>query len=115
MTTNKKYRSILDKRKTEEILYKVKDFFAAQLAERLNLIRASAPIAVLKGTGINDDLNGYERPVAFPVKDMGDSQAEVVHSLAKWKRLRLKELHIKEGQGLYTNMYALRPDEVLSS
>jgi aspartate--ammonia ligase len=110
----KKYKSVLDIRTTEQAIQQTKDFFADKLSEKLQLSRVSAPMVVLKGTGINDDLNGYERAVAFPIKDMQEQKAEVVHSLAKWKRLRLQELGIEEGKGLYTNMYALRPDEDLS-
>jgi aspartate--ammonia ligase len=72
-------------------------------------------MVVMTGTGINDDLNGVERPVRFPVKDMGERQAEVVHSLAKWKRLKLAELGIAPGRGIYTDMNALRPDEELDN
>ena len=70
---------------------------------------------MLKGTGINDDLNGTERPVAFPIKDMGDAKAEVVHSLAKWKRMMLADYEIEMGYGLYTDMNAVRPDEELDN
>jgi aspartate--ammonia ligase len=72
-------------------------------------------MVVMTGTGINDDLNGVERPVRFPVKDMGERQAEVVHSLAKWKRLKLAELGTAPGRGIYTDMNALRPDEELDN
>lgn len=96
---------------TEEAISLVKSVFARELARRLRLSCVSAPIAVLDGTGINDDLNGVERPVAFPVKALGEQRAVVVHSLAKWKRLRLRELGIPAGRGLLTDMRALRPDE----
>ncbi len=112
--TVNKYKSVLDRRTTEQAIQKAKDYFAGMLSEKLNLTRVSAPMVVLKGTGINDDLNGIERAVSFPIKDMQEQRAEVVHSLAKWKRLRLQELGIEEGKGLYTNMFALRPDEELS-
>ena len=72
-------------------------------------------MVVLKGTGINDDLNSVERPVSFPIKDMNESNAEVVHSLAKWKRLKLAEMGLKPGRGIYTDMNALRPDEELDN
>jgi len=75
----------------------------------------TAPLFVLKGTGINDDLNGTERPVTFDVKDMGDAKAEVVQSLAKWKRLMLAQYGIPAGYGIYTDMNAIRPDEELSN
>lgn len=96
---------------TEEAISLVKSVFARELARRLRLSCVSAPLVVLDGTGINDDLNGVERPVAFPVKALAERQAVVVHSLAKWKRLRLRELGIAAGRGLLTDMRALRPDE----
>ncbi|TGE18979.1 aspartate--ammonia ligase [Hymenobacter elongatus] len=97
--------------KTEEAISFVKDSFARELSRQLHLVKVSAPIAVLDGTGINDDLNGIERPVHFPVKALAEKRAVVVHSLAKWKRLRLLELGIEPGKGLLTDMRALRPDE----
>ena len=97
--------------KTEEAITFVKETFAKELARQLHLVKVSAPIVVLDGTGINDDLNGVERPVAFPIKALDEQRAVVVHSLAKWKRLRLRELGIPVGKGLLTDMRALRPDE----
>lgn len=97
--------------KTEEAIGFVKDTFAKELARQLQLTKVSAPIAVLDGTGINDDLNGVERPVAFPIKALQEQKAVVVHSLAKWKRLRLTQLGIPAGRGILTDMRALRPDE----
>jgi aspartate--ammonia ligase len=97
--------------KTEEAIGFTKDMFAKQLAEQLSLTKISSPIAVLDGTGINDDLNGVERAVSFPIKAMQEQKAVVVHSLAKWKRLRLQELEMDKGSGLLTDMRALRPDE----
>lgn len=85
------------------------------LSSELRLRRVTAPLFVLKGMGINDDLNGIERPVSFPIKDLGDAQAEVVHSLAKWKRLTLAEYHIEPGYGIYTDMNAIRSDEELGN
>lgn len=108
------YQSVLDKIKTEEAIELVKSTFMQELCQELNLSKVSAPVVVLKGTGINDDLNDLERPVDFPIKDMNERRAEVVHSLAKWKRLRLKEYAVPEGKGIVTDMRALRPDEVLS-
>jgi aspartate--ammonia ligase len=99
---------------TEEAIRIVKNTFLNKLCDELNLSVVSAPSVVLKGTGINDDLNGLERAVGFPIKDMGEQRAEVVHSLAKWKRLRLKEYGIEEGNGIVTDMRALRPDEEMS-
>src|SRR4029078_5431834 len=95
--------------KTERAIALVKENFSKLLAQELGLTKVSSPIAVLDGTGINDDLNGTERPVSFPVKALNDQKAVVVHSLAKWKRLRLKELEIEEGKGILTDMRALRP------
>ncbi|GAA4012679.1 aspartate--ammonia ligase [Hymenobacter fastidiosus] len=97
--------------KTEEAIGFVKETFARELARQLHLSKVSSPIAVLDGTGINDDLNGVERAVHFPIKAMGEQRAVVVHSLAKWKRVRLQELGIEPGRGLLTDMRALRPDE----
>jgi aspartate--ammonia ligase len=106
--------TISDKLKTEEAICFIKDKFAKRLAHDLNLINVSAPIAVLDGTGINDDLNGIEKPVSFSIKSMNGQKASIVQSLAKWKRLRLKEFNIEAGKGLLTDMRALRPDEDLS-
>lgn len=106
--------AVSEKLKTEEAIFSIKENFSKRLAKNLNLIRVSAPIAVLDGTGINDDLNGIERPVSFPVKGMNGKRASVVQSLAKWKRLRLKEFNIEPGKGILTDMRALRPDEDLS-
>ena len=106
--------AISDKLKTEEAICFIKDIFAKRLARELNLIKVSAPIAVLDGTGINDDLNGIEKPVSFSIKGMNGQKALIVQSLAKWKRLRLKEFNIEAGKGLLTDMRAIRPDEDLS-
>lgn len=103
-----------DKLKTEEAIDSIKDKFSKKLAKNLNLTRISSPIAVLDGTGINDDLNGVEKPVSFSVKGLNGKKASVVQSLAKWKRLRLKEFNIEAGKGILTDMRALRPDEDLS-
>ena len=109
------YKALLDVRQTERAIQEIKDFFQLNLATELNLTRVTAPLFVLAGTGVNDDLNGVERPVAFPVKALGDARAEVVHSLAKWKRLALAEYGFKKGFGLYTDMNAIRPDEDLDA
>ncbi len=85
------------------------------LSTELRLRRVTAPLFVLKGLGINDDLNGVERAVTFPIKALGDAKAEVVHSLAKWKRLTLAEYGIETGYGLYTDMNAIRADEDLDN
>lgn len=100
--------------KTEEAINLVKDTFSGEIIKRLELIKVSSPIAVMDGTGINDDLNGVERPVVFPVKGLQDRKAVIVQSLAKWKRVRLKELDVEPGKGIITDMKALRPDEDFS-
>ncbi len=110
------YRNILGSvENTEKAIKAVKNMFQDNLSAQLALLRVTAPMVVMAGTGINDDLNGVERPVRFPVKDMGERQAEVVHSLAKWKRLKLAELGTAPGRGIYTDMNALRPDEELDN
>ena len=105
--------SISEKLQTEEAIHFTKMCFEEQLKKHLPLTKISAPAVVLQGTGINDDLNGIERPVAFPIKAMQERPAEVVQSLAKWKRLRLKEYGLPAGTGIFTDMKALRPDEDL--
>ncbi len=89
----------------------VKDTFNRFLCDYLHLTKVSSPLIVLDGTGLNDDLNGIERPVSFPIKSLDEQRAVVVHSLAKWKRVRLKELEVETGRGILTDMRALRPDE----
>jgi aspartate--ammonia ligase len=111
----KQYKPLLNLNRTEKAIKLTKDFFERQLSAELRLRRVTAPLFVLKGTGINDDLNGIERPVSFPIKYMQETHAEIVHSLAKWKRLMLAKLHIKPGYGLYTDMNAIRPDEDLDN
>lgn len=111
----KNYKSHLDISSTEKAIKLVKDTFQQQLSAELNLRRVTAPLFVLKGTGINDDLNGTERKVAFPIKDMDDATAEVVNSLAKWKRMALADYSIPKGHGIYTDMNAIRPDEELDN
>lgn len=110
------YRNILGSvENTEKAIKYVKDMFQDNLSAQLALLRVTAPMVVMRGTGINDDLNSVERPVTFPIKDMGDAPAEVVHSLAKWKRLKLAEMRTEPGRGIYTDMNALRPDEELDN
>src|SRR5512147_1694167 len=111
----KNYKSALDLKQTEQAIKLVKDTFQDNLSAELKLRRVTAPLFVLKGTGINDDLNGVERKVTFPVKDLSDQPAEVVNSLAKWKRLALAEYKIEQGYGIYTDMNAIRPDEELDN
>ena len=105
------YKTLLDRRQTEHGIKMIKEFFQQNLSTELRLSRATAPLFVLKGLGINDDLNGVERPVTFPIKDMGEAKAEVVHSLAKWKRLTLAKFGVEPGYGIYTDMNAIRADE----
>ena len=112
----KNYRNLLGgPEQTEKAIKAVKDMFQVNLSAQLALLRVTAPMMVLSGQGLNDDLNGVERPVKFPVKSMDDAPAEVVHSLAKWKRLKLAELGVEPGRGIYTDMNALRPDEDLDN
>jgi len=100
--------------KTEEKIFFIKERFRARLCASLNLVNVSAPIAVPDGTGINDDLNGVEKPVSFEMKGAKGRRISIVQSLAKWKRLRLKEFNIEPGKGILTDMRAIRPDEDLS-
>jgi len=100
---------------TEKAIKSVKDMFQINLSAQLSLMRVTAPMMVISGTGLNDDLNGVERPVRFPVKDLGDRGAEIVHSLAKWKRVKLASMRVRPGRGIYTDMNALRPDEELDN
>jgi len=109
------YRPLLDVRETEAAIRLIKTFFQTNLAFELNLIRVTAPLFVQAGTGINDDLNGLEKPVAFPVKAMAGMRAEIVQSLAKWKRMQLANFGMQPGEGIYTDMNAIRPDEVLDN
>jgi len=111
----KKYKSLLDLDQTEKAIKMVKDTFQQQFSAELNLKRVTAPLMVLKGTGINDDLNGTEHKVSFPIMDMDNAVAEVVNSLAKWKRMALADYGISKGYGIYTDMNAIRPDEELSN
>ena len=105
---------ITDRLKTEEGIQMIKGVFSRSLEQQLNLIKVSAPIMVLPGMGINDDLNGIESPVSFPIRELGGQKVEIVQSLAKWKRIRLAELSIEPEKGIYTDMRAIRPDESLS-
>ena len=107
----KNYNPVLDLRDTEIAIKLVKDFFETELARALNLTRVSAPIMVTPQSGLNDNLNGVERPVSFDILETGET-AEIVHSLAKWKRQALKTYGFRPGEGLYTDMNAIRRDEV---
>lgn len=111
----KGYRALLNLAQTELGIKSIKDFFQQNLSSELRLRRVTAPLFVLKGLGINDDLNGVERPVTFPIKDLNDNKAEIVHSLAKWKRLTLADYEIEPGYGIYTDMNAIRSDEELGN
>ena len=106
----KNYNPVLDLRDTEIAIKLVKDFFETELAKALNLTRVSAPIMVTPESGLHDNLNGVERPVSFDIKETGQT-AEIVHSLAKWKRQALKTYGFSVGEGLYTDMNAIRRDE----
>ncbi len=115
LTIPKGYSPLLDVKETERAIRLIKEFFQTNLAFELNLIRVTAPLFVRAGTGINDDLNGIERPVSFPVKDLNEDKAEIVQSLAKWKRMMLADYGFSQGEGLYTDMNAIRPDETLDN
>lgn len=104
-----------DLESTEKAIKQVKDMFQNNLSAQLALLRVTAPIAVMKDTGLNDDLNGVERAVTFPIKSLDNATAEVVHSLAKWKRLKLAQMHTPAGRGIYTDMNALRPEEEIDN
>ena len=107
----KDYKSALNLYDTQIGIKTVKDFFQTQLAKELQLLRVSAPLFVEPSSGLNDNLNGVERPVSFGIKEQDDAPAEVVHSLAKWKRFALKKYGFSMGEGLYTDMSAIRRDE----
>ncbi|MBP7935997.1 MAG: aspartate--ammonia ligase [Phycisphaerae bacterium] len=107
------YRPLLDLRQTERAIRTIKEFFQVNLSAALNLQRVSAPLFVPADTGVNDNLNGVERPISFPVKDLDDRRAEIVQSLAKWKRMALADYGFGPGEGIYTDMNAIRPDEKL--
>ena len=109
------YKAVLDLKQTELAIKKIKDFFLNSLSTELRLRRVTAPLFVLRGLGLNDDLNGIERPVSFPIKCMDEAVAEVVHSLAKWKRVTLAEYEVNPGFGIVTDMNAIRADEELDN
>ena len=109
------YKPVLAVRETEHAIVAIKNFFQTSLSTELNLTRVTAPLFVQSGLGINDDLNGVEEPVSFPVKDMGNKRMEIVQSLAKWKRLKVTELGMQPSFGIYTDMNAIRPDETLDA
>ena len=109
------YKTLLTPQQTEKAILTLKSFFQQNLAFELDLVRVTAPLFVKAGTGINDDLNGVERPVAFDINCMEDVKAEIVQSLAKWKRMMLKDLDIELGTGIYTDMNAIRPDDLMDN
>ncbi|MGE5581735.1 MAG: aspartate--ammonia ligase, partial [Bacillota bacterium] len=109
------YSPGLDLRETEIAIKKIKDFYENALAKELNLTRVSAPLFVRPETGLNDNLNGIERPVQFGVKGLQEGTCEIVQSLAKWKRMALAKYGFKPGEGLYTDMNAIRRDEDLDN
>lgn len=104
---------VLDLKQTERAIRAIKEHFQTNLAETLNLLRVSAPLFVPADSGVNDNLNGVELPVSFGIKALGGGRAEIVQSLAKWKRMALADYDFAAGEGLYTDMNAIRPDEVL--
>nr|WP_317357504.1 aspartate--ammonia ligase [uncultured Tyzzerella sp.] len=105
------YKSALNLYDTQIGIKTVKDFFQNSLSKNLNLLRVTAPLFVKPESGLNDNLNGFERPVSFGIKEHNDEEAEIVHSLAKWKRYALKKYGFSQGEGLYTDMNAIRRDE----
>ena len=111
----KGYKPLLSVKETEHAIVMIKDFFQLALSTELNLTRVTAPLFVEKGIGLNDDLNGIERPVSFPVKDMNEKQMEIVHSLAKWKRVKIADMELPPDFGIYTDMNAIRADEELDN
>lgn len=109
------YRPLLDLKQTELAIKQIKETFQLNLSSSLRLRRVTAPLFVLQGRGLNDDLNGVENAVSFPIQDMNGAVAEVVHSLAKWKRVTLAEYSIAQGYGIYTDMNAIRAHEELDN
>ena len=105
------YKPALNLKETQIAIKTVKDFFQQQLVAELNLHRVSAPLFVTPESGLNDNLNGVERPVQFGIKEQNDKNVEIVHSLAKWKRMALGRYGFEPGEGLYTDMNAIRRDE----
>ncbi len=114
LTTIKTHQPIPAGVETEKVIFELKDYFKKSLSQNLNLMEVMSPLFVTSGTGINDDLNGIEKPVRFIAKSFPDRKLEIVQSLAKWKRIKLGEMNIPHGQGIITDMKALRPDEIVS-
>ncbi len=111
----KGYKPMLEPEAMEQAIKEIKLKFQEELSQALNLRRVTAPLFILSGTGINDNLNGVERPVSFEIPAVGGRKAEIVHSLAKWKRMKLGAYGIEAGKGLYTDMNAIRADEELDN
>lgn len=109
------YTPVIDFMESQRAIKKIKDFFQEELAYGLRLRRVSAPLFVAPETGLNDNLNGTERTVTFTVKDMGEKTVEIVQSLAKWKRMALGKYNVQPGNGIYTDMNAIRRDEELDN
>ena len=109
------YNPKLGLRETQRAIKVIKDSFQRELSTRLNLDRVTAPIIVKEGSGLNDDLSGVERKVSFTIKELNENSAEVVQSLAKWKRMALYKYRYEPGEGIYTDMNALRRDDSLDS
>ena len=109
------YNPVLSVRDTQEAIKYIRDTFQKELGREMNLSRISAPLFVTRSSGLNDNLNGFERPVSFDAQELPDERLEVVHSLAKWKRFALKKYDFKVHEGLYTNMNAIRRDEILDN
>ena len=114
ITIPQDYRPVLDAYDTQRAIAYIKETFQDEFSKALNLKRVSAPLFVTENSGLNDNLNGFERPVSFDIPAVG-AEAQVVHSLAKWKRLALKEYNFTIGNGLYTDMNAIRRDEELDN
>lgn len=111
----KDYKPDINIKETQKAIKLVKDYFERELAKNLNLTRVSAPLFVKPESGLNDNLSGIERPVKFGLKEQNDAEVEIVHSLAKWKRMALKRYGFDVGEGIYTDMYAIRRDEETSN
>lgn len=109
------YKSILNVKETEHAIVAIKDFFQLTLSTELNLTRVTAPLFVRAGSGLNDDLNGVEKPVSFSVGNMNGTKMEIVQSLAKWKRVKVTEMAFAPGFGIYTDMNAIRPDDTIDN
>lgn len=115
LITPENYEPVLSVMQTQEAIKYIRDTFQREFGKELGLLRISAPLFVTKSSGLNDNLNGIERPVSFDIQELPDERVEVVQSLAKWKRFALKKYGFKEHEGLYTNMNAIRRDEIVDN